>query len=188
MSPEEATSGYRKIVCGSFILHCFETLSGLRFIINTDRSCDNLQDTLRHLYANIFIDTVAKNPLYRYQIGENIVCPLFEEQLHEYFSLLPGFSWWESLIYNLNYYVLRFYNLEKLVLCVLWSFYSCKQNCIIFNFLIKVTTSPREFIFIWIFYLLLFSTEEFKIILNFICFIWLVIYFLVTITILINIF
>jgi len=92
MSPEEATSGYRKIVCGSFILHCFETLSGLRFIINTDRSCDNLQDTLRHLYANIFIDTVAKNPLYRYQIGENIVCPLFEEQLHEYFSLLPGFS------------------------------------------------------------------------------------------------
>jgi hypothetical protein len=44
----------------------------------------DLYNVLRHIYAHIFIEYVAKNPLYRYRPDEPLNCPLFVNKMEEY--------------------------------------------------------------------------------------------------------
>jgi Sybindin-like family len=46
--------------------------------------CADLYANLTHIYANIFIDCVSRNPLYRLKPDEPINCPLFNTKLDEY--------------------------------------------------------------------------------------------------------
>ncbi|KAF9928889.1 TRAPP subunit bet5 [Modicella reniformis] len=44
-------------------LHFFETLTGLKFIINSDPGVESLQSALRQIYTQFYVEHVVKNPL-----------------------------------------------------------------------------------------------------------------------------
>ena len=81
LSPSPSLSGYRKMLMDTCNLHVFETLSGFRFIVNTTSECTDFQSQLREIYSSIFVETVVKNPLCRYELGSKIENELFEERL-----------------------------------------------------------------------------------------------------------
>ena len=71
----------------SFMLHTFDTPSGYRFVLNTTLQVSTAANTyvpacLRHIYTEIFVKYVIKNPLYR--MNKEIRCPLFEASLEQY--------------------------------------------------------------------------------------------------------
>ncbi|KAF9341731.1 TRAPP subunit bet5 [Linnemannia elongata] len=44
-------------------LHYYETLTGLKFVINSDPNVESLQQALRQIYTQIYVELVVKNPL-----------------------------------------------------------------------------------------------------------------------------
>ena len=50
-----ATENYRA--------HYFETLSGLKFVLLTDPTIEDMQRHLHEIYSNFYVEFVAKNPL-----------------------------------------------------------------------------------------------------------------------------
>lgn len=70
----------------NFTLHQLETASGLRLVLNTSKCGDHLlrdvQNALRHVYAELFVNIVVKNPLY--EPGARITNPVFIKQLDSY--------------------------------------------------------------------------------------------------------
>ena len=113
LSPNSQTKeNLHTIKTNAFTLHQFETLSGLVFVINTNpdipsRSsfhffafsffmfnkidCDyqDMHSHLQQIYSTIYIDCVARNPLYQFKTDEPIQCPLFLTRLEEYLFSLP---------------------------------------------------------------------------------------------------
>lgn len=72
-------------------LHAFSTATGYRLVLTTDPSVRDLQDTLRHIYAELFVEHVVKNPLYR--IGEDVSkCTTFLSKLHSFVQTRPFFA------------------------------------------------------------------------------------------------
>lgn len=51
-------------------VHYFQTGTGLRFVLCTAPSVGDMTKHLLHIYKNIFVEYVAKNPLYSYQVVE----------------------------------------------------------------------------------------------------------------------
>ncbi|GBG29519.1 Trafficking protein particle complex subunit 1 [Hondaea fermentalgiana] len=66
-----------------FTLHQYETASGLRFVLNTDKCnsqiCKNIQETLRSTYADLYVHMVVRNPMFT--PGEPIENPSFRKKL-----------------------------------------------------------------------------------------------------------
>ena len=54
------------------------------FVVNSDVDSPDLQSHLQNIYTQVFVECVARNPLYRYLPDESINCPLFDEKLREY--------------------------------------------------------------------------------------------------------
>ena len=73
-----STSAYR--------LHYFESASGLRFVLTTDLAATDMREALRHIYSQIYVECLTKNPLYT--PGEPITCSLFTQTLERYVSSL----------------------------------------------------------------------------------------------------
>ena len=72
-----------------FMLHSFETPSGYKFVLNTTLKVGSAANTyipacLKHVYTEIFLKYVIKNPLYR--MNTVIRCPLFESALEQYIT------------------------------------------------------------------------------------------------------
>lgn len=81
MSPRKG-GGFYACSTSAYKLHYFETASGLRFVLTTDLSATDMRETLRYIYAQIFVECLTKNPLYT--PGEPISCPLFIDNLERY--------------------------------------------------------------------------------------------------------
>ena len=50
---------------GAYRLHYFESASGLRFVLTTDLAATDMREALRHIYSQIYVECLTKNPLYR---------------------------------------------------------------------------------------------------------------------------
>jgi len=74
----------------SYKLHFFESATGFKFILLTDPSVGNIQEQLKHIYKNIFVEYVKKNPVYK--LGAKVTCHLFEEVLEKYAQSLNFYS------------------------------------------------------------------------------------------------
>jgi hypothetical protein len=48
----------------NYKLHFLESPSGLKLLLVTDPTVGNLADQLNHIYSALFVELVAKNPLY----------------------------------------------------------------------------------------------------------------------------
>lgn len=72
--------------CSSYTLHELDTISGLRFVLNSERCGDRvvseLRKGLRHIYSELYVNLIVHNP--SYSPGKPISAPAFVSQLDEY--------------------------------------------------------------------------------------------------------
>ncbi|XP_057282933.1 trafficking protein particle complex subunit 1-like [Pezoporus wallicus] len=82
--------GFLSFHTSRYRLHYYETPSGLRLVLNTDLGVSSAREALQHIYSNLFVDLVTKNPL----------CPprapvqseLFRARLDAFIRALPFFA------------------------------------------------------------------------------------------------
>ena len=87
LSTKSSKEGLVSYTATNYKLNFFETPTGLKFIMNTDKDVGDIQDVLRRIYARIYVEYVVRNPLYRF--GDNIASELFTTKLDEYVQNLP---------------------------------------------------------------------------------------------------
>eukprot|EP00929_Paragymnodinium_shiwhaense_P073032 TRINITY_DN37106_c0_g1_i1.p1 TRINITY_DN37106_c0_g1~~TRINITY_DN37106_c0_g1_i1.p1 ORF type:complete len:126 (-),score=19.44 TRINITY_DN37106_c0_g1_i1:103-480(-) len=76
LGPPGKPSRFMSYCTPQYKLHAFETASGYWFAMTTDVSVPDQQECLRHIYAELFVEHVLKNPLYR--LGEDLSsCVIF---------------------------------------------------------------------------------------------------------------
>ena len=85
MSPKKGGSFYA-CSTNAFKLNYYETASGLRFVMTTDLAAGDMREPLRKIYADFFVETLVKNPLWKND--EEITCPVFTQQLDQYLRTL----------------------------------------------------------------------------------------------------
>lgn len=54
------------------------------FLLCTHPSIPDLYSHLQHVYSEIYVDCIARNPLYQHKLNETITCPLFIAKVEEY--------------------------------------------------------------------------------------------------------
>lgn len=59
----EAKNTLTSFSTAKYRAHFYESASGLRFCILSDTKTMNLQDVLKYIYANIYVEHIVKNPL-----------------------------------------------------------------------------------------------------------------------------
>ncbi|EFJ10441.1 hypothetical protein SELMODRAFT_110731 [Selaginella moellendorffii] len=70
----------------TYKLHFMETASGIKIILLTDPRIGDLREALMHIYSNIYVEYVVKNPLY--SPGQPFRCELFNMALDHYVKTL----------------------------------------------------------------------------------------------------
>ncbi|XP_062499499.1 trafficking protein particle complex subunit 4-like isoform X2 [Corticium candelabrum] len=78
LSPVVKSSGIEVLEADNFKMHCFQTLTGLKFLVLTDQRQTGCDSLLRKLYE-IYSDYALKNPFY--SLDMPIRCELFDEHL-----------------------------------------------------------------------------------------------------------
>ncbi|XP_013380242.1 trafficking protein particle complex subunit 4 [Lingula anatina] len=78
LSPEPHSSGIEVLETDVFKLHCFQTMTGIKFIVLTDLRQGAVDGLLKKLYE-VYSDFALKNPFY--SIDMPIRCELFEQNL-----------------------------------------------------------------------------------------------------------
>eukprot|EP00162_Nutomonas_longa_P004151 comp14924_c0_seq1/m.22037 comp14924_c0_seq1/g.22037 ORF comp14924_c0_seq1/g.22037 comp14924_c0_seq1/m.22037 type:complete len:148 (+) comp14924_c0_seq1:7-450(+) len=75
----------------TFRCHVLHAATGHMFVMNTDINVGDSRDVLRHIYSEIYIETVVKNPLHAKTdtITSN---SLFKSELNAYLSQIPQFG------------------------------------------------------------------------------------------------
>ena len=80
----KSNSDLKSLKTDSFVLHHFQSSSGIMFVMNSDVDSPDLQSYLQNIYTHVFVECVTRNPLYRYLPNDSINCPLFDEKLREF--------------------------------------------------------------------------------------------------------
>lgn len=91
-SPRKPNEGLQTLKTNTFTLHYLQTLSGLRFILNTDNDAGDLRPSLRHIYANLWVELIVKSPLYDPKSASPVASPLFDQALENYVRSLQCFG------------------------------------------------------------------------------------------------
>lgn len=84
LSPNQDNDSLRTVKTNAFNLHHYESPSGLMFVLNTHSDLADLSSNLQFVYAQIYVDCIARNPLYRYQSNEPFTSSLFTSRLEDY--------------------------------------------------------------------------------------------------------
>lgn len=80
LSPAEKSSGIELLETSSFKLHCFQSITGVKFIVLTDTRVLTMDEFLKKLYV-LYSDFALKNPFYSLEMP--IRCDLFEQNLQK---------------------------------------------------------------------------------------------------------
>uniref|UniRef100_L7M539 Trafficking protein particle complex subunit n=1 Tax=Rhipicephalus pulchellus TaxID=72859 RepID=L7M539_RHIPC len=78
LSPEPKSSGIEVLEAGAFRLHCYQTVTGIKFIVLADARQASLEPLLRRLFE-LYADYALKNPFYSLEMP--IRCELFDTNL-----------------------------------------------------------------------------------------------------------
>jgi len=93
LSPVPHSSGIQQIETDTFKLHCLQTLTGIKFVVNTDVRRPN-EDLLLKKLHEMYADYALKNPFY--SLDMPIRCELFDMNVKqlvetaEKYGLSPG--------------------------------------------------------------------------------------------------
>ncbi|AWO97451.1 putative trafficking protein particle complex subunit 1 [Scophthalmus maximus] len=82
--------GFLSFQTSKYRLHYYETPSGLKFVMNTDLSVSNARETLQHIYSNLYVEYIVKNPVC--VLGHNLDSELFSSRLDAFIRALPYYS------------------------------------------------------------------------------------------------
>jgi len=82
MAPRGASGGFHACSTSTYKLNYFESASGFRFILCTDFKAGDMREVLRHIYADIFVEHLTKNPLWVAE--EPISCNAFVRHLDSF--------------------------------------------------------------------------------------------------------
>eukprot|EP00794_Sanderia_malayensis_P007869 gene7869-8719_t len=92
LSPVDKSSGIEAIEAESFKLHCYQTPTGVKFIVLTEPRVQSMDTLLRKVYE-LYSDYAMKNPFYSLEMP--IRCELFDSNLQkllEHTEKLMNFS------------------------------------------------------------------------------------------------
>ncbi|XP_012262529.1 trafficking protein particle complex subunit 1 [Athalia rosae] len=89
ISPLDPKDGFLHYKTSKYTLNYLETPSGLKFVLNTDNSAQNVRNLLQQLYGQVYIEFVVKNPLCK--LNEPIQSELFKTKLDELVKSSPYF-------------------------------------------------------------------------------------------------
>lgn len=78
LSPEPRSSGIEILEADTFRLYCFQTLTGIKFMIVAEPSQPGMEILLKRVY-DLYADYALKNPFYALEMP--IRCELFETNL-----------------------------------------------------------------------------------------------------------
>mmetsp|Transcript_1323 Transcript_1323/g.1842 ORF Transcript_1323/g.1842 Transcript_1323/m.1842 type:complete len:158 (-) Transcript_1323:1205-1678(-) len=90
--------GLHSVRTGASTLHMYETANGLRFVLYTDNGSKgqdgpSIRSALRHIYTEIWVDSVVRSPLYRCPDDNSkqfdISSTNFEGRLDAYLGSMP---------------------------------------------------------------------------------------------------
>ena len=85
LSPTEGGEGLHTVKTNHFTLHHFQSVTGMVFVLNSDNELPDQYQSLKHIYANIFVEYVTRSTLYRRTApDEPIDSPLFSAKLEEF--------------------------------------------------------------------------------------------------------
>eukprot|EP00002_Diphylleia_rotans_P008734 TRINITY_DN18733_c0_g1_i1.p2 TRINITY_DN18733_c0_g1~~TRINITY_DN18733_c0_g1_i1.p2 ORF type:complete len:145 (+),score=39.22 TRINITY_DN18733_c0_g1_i1:49-483(+) len=82
INPKPSNANFHHFTTSTYRLHCYETPTRLKFIMLTEPNTDDLREELRFIYANIFVEYVIKNPLYK--LHDPVESEQFVSHLHRY--------------------------------------------------------------------------------------------------------
>ncbi|KAL4715373.1 hypothetical protein ACJJTC_015144 [Scirpophaga incertulas] len=85
LSPVPKSSGIESLTADTFKLSCFQTLTGVKFIVVTDPNMQGAELVLKRIYE-IYSDYALKNPFYSLEMP--IRCELFDTSLHTLLELV----------------------------------------------------------------------------------------------------
>lgn len=78
LSPEPKSSGIEVLEADTFKLHCFQTLTGVKFMVVAEPNQAGMEILLKRIYE-LYADYALKNPFYSLEMP--IRCELFETNL-----------------------------------------------------------------------------------------------------------
>uniref|UniRef100_A0A6S8MUJ1 Trafficking protein particle complex subunit n=1 Tax=Dunaliella tertiolecta TaxID=3047 RepID=A0A6S8MUJ1_DUNTE len=78
LSPVPGCTGVELLEADTFTLHCFQTLTGTKFLLVVEPNTPYVPALLRRIYE-VYSDYVLKNPFY--EVEQVIKCELFDEHL-----------------------------------------------------------------------------------------------------------
>ena len=81
LSPVEKSSGIEVLETNSFKLHCFQSITGVKFLVLTDTRVLNMDAFLKKMYE-LYSDYALKNPFYSLEMP--IRCDLFDTNLQKH--------------------------------------------------------------------------------------------------------
>ncbi|XP_064357240.1 trafficking protein particle complex subunit 1 [Dromaius novaehollandiae] len=90
MSPTDMRDGFLCFHTSKYRLHYYETATGLRLALSTDLGVASAREALHHIYSNLFVELVVKNPLCPPR--EPVQSELFRSRLDAFVRGLPFFS------------------------------------------------------------------------------------------------
>ncbi|VVC93735.1 trafficking protein particle complex subunit 4 [Leptidea sinapis] len=85
LSPVPKCSGIETLTADTFKLSCFQTLTGVKFILVTEPSMQGSDVVLKRIYE-LYTDYALKNPFYSLEMP--IRCELFDTSLHTLLELV----------------------------------------------------------------------------------------------------
>lgn len=77
----EPSSGLEVLETENFRMQCFNTLTGVKFLLFTDTTQANVDVTIRKIY-DLYSDYVMKNPFYSLEMP--VRCDIFDRKLLSY--------------------------------------------------------------------------------------------------------
>jgi trafficking protein particle complex subunit 1 len=89
ISPYDTKEGFLYYKTNKYALHYLETLSGLKFVLNTDNLSTGAKEFMQNLYSKVWIEYAVRNPLW--QPGTPITSELFKVKLDEFVRQSPLF-------------------------------------------------------------------------------------------------
>jgi trafficking protein particle complex subunit 4 len=79
LSPEPKSSGIEILEADTFRLHCFQTLTGVKFMVVAEPTQAGLEVLLKKIYE-LYSDFALKNPFY--SLEQPLRCELFDQNLN----------------------------------------------------------------------------------------------------------
>lgn len=84
LSPRADSEDLRMVKTKTFCLHHYESATGLMFVLNSDTETPSQYQRLEHLYKNVYIDYIARSPLYDSRSGKQIESQIFSTKVDKY--------------------------------------------------------------------------------------------------------